>query len=311
MQSSLVTWVSTKAGPADACMLVTGMGPRKSWRGGQKPTPPSVRMVPHLTPQHPQPGSKGATFSTEEGAGTAKPAAAHRPDLLGGGKKRLRTASRRGSSQATVMAAGGGVPSVVLTLCPLTAGDPVGRMRQSGEQRIPVGSQPLGFKPSPGLSHQGPRSSGQVGSHGRGPHSNSPGTWCRSALPVLVTGAGQAYSRPEGKGDLSVPGNPRGEQGEGLGVALRQRLLVEQIPQTRMHEGLGQGRGRGVWYKQWQCQHCPHRGGGACLVIVWYGLRIEQWPSVESGAFVCPGRTAWRAGASSTQGGPGEGSPGE
>lgn len=85
MQSSLVTWVSTKAGPADACVLVTGVGARKSWRGGRKPTPPSVRMVPHLTPQHPQPGSKGATVRTGEGAGTAKPAAAHRPDLLGVG----------------------------------------------------------------------------------------------------------------------------------------------------------------------------------------------------------------------------------
>lgn len=53
-------------------------------------------------------------------------------------------------------------------------------------------------------------------------------------------------------------------------MALRQGLRVEQIPQTRMHEGLGQGRGRGVWYKQWQCQHCPHQRWrslpGDCLV---------------------------------------------
>lgn len=47
-----------------------------------------------------------------------------------------------------------------------------------------------------------------------------------------------------------MAGNPHGEQGSGLGFALRLQLLVGQIPQTRMHEGLGQRRrGRGVWYK--------------------------------------------------------------
>lgn len=119
----------------------------------------------------------------------------------------------------------GWLPFVLLIHCPsVTAGDPAGPNGAVRRAEDPFeGSRALGFKPSPGLSHHGLRSSGQALAPTARPsqrQAGDPGAdqhflFLPRGLARPSRGAAPGHSRPEGKAGPACGWQP--PWGGGLG----------------------------------------------------------------------------------------------